>query len=292
MFSPSNAANNTVANNNTISGEYNGNKRDVIKKVQTFNVKTDDAAGATGGSMDATCYYADGNDYSGSSAIKSSSITVDTDDTGATETYSGAVQGTLVTLTAKPNVGCSFTGFYDSSDNLLSSTSPYTYYVLGDVLNPVTAKFTTSQHSVTAALADSTISTWSDDTTANKTVSGSGAITLPIVKSVGNHKFVNWTTSSSGATINNADKNDGTATVAVDNDDAVVTANFADSTTFMRYSTNPSDATSFVDVAIDTTEGATLRYTTAQTDKLRKIIICGLNQTAMNTFHTIILTAA
>lgn len=264
MFSPSNAANNTATNNNTISGEYNGTGRNVIKKDQTFNVKTDDAADATGGSMGATCYYADGSNYSGSSAINSSPITVDTGDTGASETYSGAVQGTLVTLTATPNAGCSFTGFYDSSDNLLSSTSPYTYYVLGDVLNPVTAKFTTSQHTVTATLADSTISTWSDDTTADKTVSGSGAITLPIVKSVGDHKFVNWTTSSSGATITNADKNDGTATVTVDNDNAVVTANFADSTIFMRYSTTPSNATSFVDVAIDTTEAVTLRYTTAQ----------------------------
>ena len=243
MFSPSNAANNTVANNNTISGEYNGNKRDVIKKVQTFNVKTDDAAGATGGSMDATCYYADGSGYSGSSAIKSSSITVDTDDTGATETYSGAVQGTLVTLTAKPNVGCSFTGFYDSSDNLLSSTSPYTYYVLGDVLNPVTAKFTTSQHS--------------------------GAITLPIVKSVGDHKFTGWTVTSygsgtqdTGTVISNPTKNDGTATVSTDCDDAVVTANFEDSTDFIHWSTNPSDVNSWTSSAIDTTEGFTLRLPT------------------------------
>jgi len=52
MFSPSNAANNTAANNNTISGEYNGTDRNVIKKDQTFNVKTDGLANATGGSME------------------------------------------------------------------------------------------------------------------------------------------------------------------------------------------------------------------------------------------------
>ena len=154
-------------------------------------------------------------------------------------------------------------GSNQSGDMTLTADASYDT-ASDDTRNTSYTPPTLSSHTVTAALADSTISTWSDDTTANKTVSGSGAITLPIVKSVGNHKFVNWTTSSSGATITNADKNDGTATVTVDNDNAVVTANFADSTTFMRYSTNPSDATSFVDVAIDTTEGATLRYTTAQ----------------------------
>ena len=185
MFSPSNAASNTAANNNTISGEYNGTERNVIKKDQTFNVKTDDAADATGGSMGATCYYADGNDYSGSSAINSSSITVDTGDTGASETFSGAVQGTLVTLTASPKEGCSFTGFYDSSDNLLSSTSPYTYYVLGDVLNPVTAKFTTSQHTeyyVAGMYEDGTANffgtAWDPGLAANKmTSNGNGTYT-------------------------------------------------------------------------------------------------------------------
>lgn len=185
MFSPSNAANNTAVNNNTISGEYNGNKRDVIKKDQTFNVKTDDVADAAGGSMGATCYYASGDDYSGSSAINSSSITVDTGDTGASDTYSGAVQGTLVTLTATPNAGCSFTGFYDSSDNLLSSTSPYTYYVLGDDLNPVTAKFTTGQNTeyyVAGMYEDGTANffgtAWDPDLSANKmTSNGDGTYT-------------------------------------------------------------------------------------------------------------------
>lgn len=258
MFRPSTETScTTTTTNNPIEAEYKASEADAMKYntgTHYAYAYTDGSSSATGGSTTINAYWLDGTTPKNSTNTNS-----------PTASYGSMMEGCKVTVNATENTGYSFDGWYSDSalTTLVSSSAEYSYYSYNT--KSLYASFVANaSHTVTATLADSTISTWSDDTTANKTVSGSGAITLPIVKSVGDHKFVNWTTSSSGATITNADKNDGTATVTVDNDNAVVTANFADSTTFMRYSTNPSDATSFVDVAIDTTEGATLRYTTAQ----------------------------
>lgn len=261
LFSPSDSSNNTATNNNTISGDYNGTGRNVINTNQTFSVITDGVPGAGGGSVDVTAYYQNGVDYTKSDAIKSSGFTVDSNDTNATRTYENAVEGTKVTMTANPATGCAFVGYYDAATggNLISEDEEFSYYVLNT--KTVYARFISSAHNVIAELGDSTISTWSDGTTTDKTVSGGGAITLPVVKSVGNHKFTGWTVTDNGggtATLANADKNDGTATVSVDNDNVIVTANFEDSTTFIRWSLTPGVATSFKDYAIDTTEGATI----------------------------------
>ena len=103
LFSPSDATNNTATNDNTISGSYNGTNRDVLNKAQDYYVVTDGEASAAGGSLKVDAYYVNGSDFDGSSAIATSSITVNNDDTDAHEQYAGAVEGTKVTLTPTAN---------------------------------------------------------------------------------------------------------------------------------------------------------------------------------------------
>ena len=149
LFSPSDASNNTASNNNTISGSYNGTNRDVLKKNQDFYVYTSGAASATGGKVEVTAHYVNGSSYSGSSAIASSSITVDSNDSGAHEQYGGAVEGTKVTLTATANTGYDFAGFYDAATggNQLSSSTSYSYYVFG--AKSVYARYTPKTYTIT-----------------------------------------------------------------------------------------------------------------------------------------------
>lgn len=149
LFSPSNASNNTATNNNTISGAYNGSNRDVLKKNQDFYVYTNGASGAAGGSVAVTAHYVNGSSYSGSSAIASSSITVDSSDSGAHEQYGGAVQGTKVTMTATAATGYDFDGYYTAATggSLISSNATYSYYVFGT--KSVYARFKLKTYTIT-----------------------------------------------------------------------------------------------------------------------------------------------
>lgn len=163
LFSPSDAANNTLSYNNEIIGNTGTNK-DVLKKNQTFHVITDGAASATGGSVDVTAHYVnpDSSYYSGSDVIKSSDITVDSNDTNATQTYENAVEGTKVTLTAKPDTGFTFAGYYDAQTggNLISSNAKYSYYVLGT--KNIYARFTLDTSSTYTIYVKKTFDTWSN----------------------------------------------------------------------------------------------------------------------------------
>ena len=145
LFSPSNASNNTATNNNTMSGSYNGTNRDVLKKAQDFYVYTNGSSSATGGSVKVDAYYLNGSDYSGSSAIATSNITVNSSDTGAHEQYEGAVEGTRVTLTATPATGYELQGYYDAATGGNAITSPY--YVFGT--KSVYARFVSKQYTIT-----------------------------------------------------------------------------------------------------------------------------------------------
>ena len=84
-----------------------------------------------------------------------------------------------------------------------------------------------TSHTVTLKLGDTTNSTWSDGTTADKTLTVSGTTTLPSVTVSSGYMFENWTVTNDGggtATLSNA-TNNGSATIAVDNDSVVLTAN-------------------------------------------------------------------
>ena len=149
LFSPSNATNNTASNNNTMSGSYNGTNRDVLKKNQDFYIYTGGTSSAAGGSVDATCYYVNGSSFNGSSAIASSSITINSSDSGAHEQYGGAVEGTKVSMTATPKTGYKFDGYYDAATggNLISSSASYNYYVFGT--KSVYARFSLKTYTIT-----------------------------------------------------------------------------------------------------------------------------------------------
>lgn len=149
LFSPSNATNNTATNNNTMSGDYNGTNRDVLKKNQDFYVYTNGASSATGGSVKVDAYYVNGSSYSGSGAIATSSITVNSSDSGAHEQYGGAVQGTKVTMTATAATGYDFDGYYTAATGgtQISSSATYSYYVFGT--KSVYARFKPKTYTIT-----------------------------------------------------------------------------------------------------------------------------------------------
>lgn len=86
-----------------------------------------------------------------------------------------------------------------------------------------------ASYTVTLKLGDTTHSKWNDNTTADKTLTVSGATTLPSVTPVTGYQFQNWSVTDDGdgtATLANETVN-GSATVTVDNNSVVLTANVA-----------------------------------------------------------------
>ena len=194
LFSPSNATNNTASNNNTMSGSYNGTNRDVLKKNQDFYIYTGGTSSAAGGSVDATCYYVNGSSFNGSSAIASSSITINSSDSGAHEQYGGAVEGTKVSMTATPKTGYKFDGYYDAATggNLISSSASYNYYVFGT--KSVYARFSLKTYTITynkGANGTGTVASTTKTHGTNATLS-SNTFTRT------GYAFEKWTTASNG----------------------------------------------------------------------------------------------
>lgn len=86
-----------------------------------------------------------------------------------------------------------------------------------------------ASYTVTLKLGDTTHSKWNDNTTADKTLTVSGATTLPTVTPGTGYQFQNWSVTDNGggtATLANETVN-GSATVTVDNNSVVLTANVA-----------------------------------------------------------------
>ena len=86
-----------------------------------------------------------------------------------------------------------------------------------------------ASYTVTLKLGDTTHSKWNDNTTADKTLTVSGATTLPTVTPGTGYQFQNWSVTDDGdgtATLANETVN-GSATVTVDNNSVVLTANVA-----------------------------------------------------------------
>ena len=86
-----------------------------------------------------------------------------------------------------------------------------------------------ASYTVTLKLGDTTHSKWNDNTTADKTLTVSGATTLPTVTPGTGYQFQNWSVTNYGggtATLANETVN-GSATVTVDNNSVVLTANVA-----------------------------------------------------------------
>ena len=113
--------------------------------------------------------------------------------------------------------------------------------------------FSDSMLDKTVTVSAGTNGKFSDNTTANKTVAANAtntyAGTLPTVVAPDGYEFDSWTTSSSGITINNADKNDGTATVNATAAGTVTATYKASSVTYTLYYRTGSDAFSPVDIS-------------------------------------------
>ena len=177
LFSPSDDANNIAGNDNVMLGSYNGTDRDVVKKNQDFYVYTNGGPSAAGGSVKVDAYYANGSNYDGSSAIGTSSITVDSNDTNAHEQYGGAVEGTKLTLTATPADGYEFQGYYDAASNGNEITSPY--YVFGG--KSIYARFTKADSDDYRTWTHHD-SRWSSTSMGTGTLGNGGAPTTAITK--------------------------------------------------------------------------------------------------------------
>lgn len=88
-------------------------------------------------------------------------------------------------------------------------------------------------YAATAKLGDTTHATWSDTTTADKTVTAGSytGVALPTVTPAAGYKFNGWTVTNNGSgtvTLVNADKNDGTAKVKATAAGGIVTANIVE----------------------------------------------------------------
>ena len=206
LFTPSDATNNTTSNNNTMSGSHNGTNRDVLKKNQDFYVCTGSSSGATGGKIDVTAHYVNGSSFSGSSAIASSTITVDSNDSGAHEQYSGAVEGTKVTMTATANSGYVFDGWYSNSNctTKISSDASYSYNVFG--AKSVYANFKRNTYTVTYSLGSNvtkgTITGGTDNGSGTITADHGNTVVFNVSYATG-YEYDSAQSSISGATVSN-----------------------------------------------------------------------------------------
>lgn len=225
LFSPLDSSNNTASNNNKMVGDYNGTERDVIKFAQDFYVYTDGSASTTGGTISATCYYTSGSDYSGSSAITSSTINVNSSDTDAHEQYEQAVEGTKATLSATASDNYNFDGWYDGTDTstakCLSTNTTYTYYV--HRTKSVYAHFSYNEPKYTI-----TIQSGGHGSVSPASVEAGAVIAASLGTATPDYgyKFVNWTYSGGGISITNPNSATG-ATATATSSGGTVTANFA-----------------------------------------------------------------
>lgn len=123
-----------VPNSNTngcgLTFTYYSDGRDKLKKDQTVNLYVGGSKSSSGGKVKLEGYY-----LSSDSAVTASSST----STGNSITYSGTL-GTVMKMTATVNSGYRFDGFFDSSDNLLTSSTTYSYNI--SAAKNVKAKYT------------------------------------------------------------------------------------------------------------------------------------------------------
>lgn len=137
LFKPDSESNfQTTINDNTMSGDWNSIRDNLLKKTQSVDLYLDGTKSDAGGSVKMTGYYFTNNTTITSSEKKSSSSTVSYD----------AVIGTDMTLVATEKTGYSFKGWYNGS-TLLSDEKTYTYCIYDT--KTITAKFSAKTYTVT-----------------------------------------------------------------------------------------------------------------------------------------------
>lgn len=137
LFKPNTEDNFRNTNNdNAMSGNWNSDRDNMLKKTQTVNLYLVDTESNTGGSVKMTGSFFTSDTEINSTSVNSSSSTV---------SYN-AVIGTQITLKATANKGYSFVGWYEES-TLLSKDASYSYYIYD--AKTIKAKFTPNTYSIT-----------------------------------------------------------------------------------------------------------------------------------------------
>ncbi len=235
--------NSTSTNYNAVTASYNSSYNSLIAKKQTVNLLTDGVSSASGGSVTMTGYYPKTESTIAQSSTTSSSASV---------SYDSAVEGSAMTLKATSNANYKFDGWYDSSDNLISSSDTYTYNVFGT--KTINARFSISEtlYNVTVASADTEMGTVSPATVQ------AGETTNPTITATPNagYDFDGWTVTG-GASV--ADANSATTTVSA-TAEGTVTANFVAKQTY-DITVNSADGGSVASDKNSTYQGDTVTLT-------------------------------
>lgn len=235
--------NSTSTNYNAVTASSNSLYNSLIAKKQTVNLLTDGVSSASGGSVTMTGYYPTAESTIAQSSTTSSSASI---------SYDSAVEGSAMTLKATSNASYKFDGWYDSSDNLISSSDTYTYNVFGT--KTINARFSISEtlYNVTVASADDSKGTVSPATVQ------AGETTNPTITATPNagYDFDGWTVTG-GASV--ADVNSATTTVSA-TAEGTVTANFVAKQTY-DITVNSADGGSVTSNKNSTYQGDTVTLT-------------------------------
>lgn len=202
--------NSTSTNYNAVTASYNSSYDSLIAKKQTVNLLTGGVSSASGGSVTMTGYYPTAESTIAQSSTTSSSASI---------SYDSAVEGSAMTLKATSNASYKFDGWYDSSDNLISSSDTYTYNVFDT--KTINARFSIPEtlYNVTVTSADAEMGTVSPATVQ------AGATTNATITATPNagYKFSGWTVTGDATVADPASAN---TTITCTADGATVTASF------------------------------------------------------------------
>lgn len=214
-------SNSTTTNYNEVTANYYSTLsafQNAVKAQQTVQIYTDGTSSGNGGNVSLTSSWPSGE---GTSLITESTAN---SSSASSVKYDGAVQGTKTTLTATPNTGYNFDGWYDADDNLISSDTTYTYYVYNT--KTLNAKFSNSEtlYDVAVNSNDESMGTVSPASVQ------AGETTNPEITATPKegYDFTGWTTTG-GVTV--ADETSATTTVSA-TAAGTVTANFVAKQTY------------------------------------------------------------
>ena len=175
---------NSNANGCSVTITYDSGGRDKLKKSQEADLYVGDTKSGDGGSVTMSGYYLS-NDYT---------VTNTSDTSQGDYLKYDATLGTSFTISASANQGYEFRGFYDTSDQLVTSNSSYTYNISG--ARKFVAKFV--KRVQVSVAKNPTAYTGSPSASPSTVVDAGTEVTLTADVKTG-VTFGGWTTSS-GAT--------------------------------------------------------------------------------------------
>ena len=213
LFKPDSESNfNTTTNDNTMSGDWNSKRDDLLLKKQTVDLYLDNTKSNAGGTVKMTGY-----EFSSTTAT-TTLTSKDVTSSSSSVSYSGVV-GSTMTLVATVNSGYSFLGWY-SGDTQLSTNATYSYCIYDT--KTIKAKFKENTYSYTVTAGEGgTVSP------ASGTVAQGSGVTIEATPNDG-YEFDKWT--ATNGTLANANSASTTFTPSANNANATASFKVADCT--------------------------------------------------------------